>query len=500
VGGVLIGRTSASDARILEGFSLRQEAVVADRVTLVPRNASGREIRFGPYAPDVIYRALLFASDGRPLVVTIVNTGLGNVQKVILHPALVDAAIGCEMIELDKFLFSYIREDLRDAHSAEMRRVQGYDALYILASLQGARALVKPEFQLEFDARINRQIKERTPDALQSALSDPLLFSEPTRSPLAASYRIYEKPVLDAMKICVAKRPERLDSFGACMADEARTTVFSKAQADSWLKRPKPLEFVSGVRDRSFALDADLTFLARPAKDDDFGALQFLIQDTDGTGSVNVWSFDSLTPSIQEGVKDLVRTSPQAAVILRNSEDFAILQRLFRLVFDGQLRGPQLLSQVASLATQLSAQTKDKVSTPRWNTPQSPLGVAEARNMAAFYENLGAEAQPTALTAPETRTALTVLAGCAEAAKSPDRFALAATWQAHCTFETVRDKLAESCRAKLSDDANALVCRLERLAMFSDTTMAEIKLGEILGIPANATQRSAGPMACRAEQ
>jgi hypothetical protein len=499
VGGVLIGRTVASDAGVLDGYSLRQEAAAADRVTLVLRDASGSEDRLGPYAPDIIYRALLFAADGRPLVVTILNTGLDDLQKVILHSALVDTAVGCEMIELDKFVFGYIRKDLRDAHSAEMRRVKGYDALYILAAMQGARGLVNPQFQPEFDERISRHVMDRTAEALQSALGDPLLFSDPKRSPLAASYRIYKQPVLDAMKMCAAKRPASLDLFGACMADAARTTVFSKTEVEAWLTPPKPLEFVSGVRDRPFSINADLAFLASSTTGEGTGALQFLIQDTDGSGDADVWSFDSLTPSIQEGVRALVQTNAQAAAILHDSEDFTVLQRLFRLVFGGQIRGPQLLSQVAGLAIQLRAQTNDKVSTARWNT-SAPLGVNEARDLAAWYRELGAEAQPTAPTPPEVRTALTVLTACAEAAKLPDRFVSAATWQTYCSFDEVSDKLAAFCRANSPDGANSLVCRLAGIAKYSEASLAKIKLGEMIGIPANSAQQSTAPKACRTTQ
>jgi hypothetical protein len=93
VGGVLIGRRADTASHGLDGFSLRQEPATDGRSSLVLRDASGQETRFGPYLPDIIYRALLFAADGRPLVVTILNTGLGRVQKVMLHLALVDTAI-----------------------------------------------------------------------------------------------------------------------------------------------------------------------------------------------------------------------------------------------------------------------------------------------------------------------------------------------------------------------------------------------------------------------
>jgi hypothetical protein len=191
----------------------------------------------------------------------------------------------------------------------------------------------------------------------------------------------------------------------------------------------------------------------------------------------------------------LVQTNP-AASILATAEDFTILQRLFRLIFDGQLRGPQLLRQVADLATQLGLQIDDAVPTSRWNTSENLLGVREAQSIGFFYEDLGIEAAPKTPAAPEVATALTILAACAQAAKSPDSLVSAAAWQSHRSLEKVREPLATSCRESGTDGAKSLVCRLADVAAFSEAAFAEIKLAEMIGIPTTPTQQPT-PKVCR---
>ena len=495
VGGVLVGR-KADDGplRWIDGLSLRREDAPGGRIVLVVGDISGHELRLGPFSADVVFRALLFAADGRPLVVTIINTGLDSVQKKLVHPALLDTVIGCEMIELDSFVFNYISKDIRDANDAEMQRARGYDALYVLASLHGVHALVQFQLKADVETQISEFIEQRSPQVLQSALTDSLVFSDPTRSPLAAQYRIYSPPVLDAMKRCLPPRVESLDEFGQCIERRAFDTSISAvsgSQAKLWFARPKPLGFVSGVPERPFSLDQDLAFLSNPHP------LAFLIQDTDAGGNPDVWTFESLAPSIEEGIKSLVQANLRAASILASAEDFTVLQRLFRLIFDGQLRGSALLRQVEDLATQLGSQVDDAVQTSRWNASENPPGVQEASAIATFYEGLDGAATSNPSKLPEVAAALGIVANCAQAVKSHERIASAAAWQNFCSLDKVREALETSCNAAGAAGKKSLVCQLANVAAFSATTFAEIKLTELLEIPINYTPQPTTPRVCR---
>jgi hypothetical protein len=322
-----------------------------------------------------------------------------------------------------------------------------------------------------------------------------MLFSDSKHSPLAANYRIYSKPVLDAMKNCSPPRTTTLDAFGDCIETVAKKQTNSKVEAELWLKPPKPLELVSGVRDRPFFLDAKLAFLQSGGKMGD-PPLQFLIQDTDAKGDPNVWSFETLVPTIEEGIDDLVRTNTVAGSILTDAEDFTILQRLFWVIFDGQLRGDRLLRQVADLVDQLRPKIHDEVATSQWNAAGDLPGVAEARALADLHGKLSVAPSPNKPVKPEVTAALRTLAACARAvAKFHERIS-AAAWQANCSFSNVREPLTAACHAG-SDSDETLVCQLAYAAAFSEKTFAMIKLAELLTFDKQSNIRRATRLASR---
>lgn len=298
VGGVLIGRSASSmDSNGgLDGFSLRWEGARGGRIALVLTNASGQETRLGPYPPDIVYRALLFSADGRPLVVTILNTGLPETQKVLLHPTLVDTEVGCEMTELDKFIFDYIDKNLRDKHNDEIEKVKRYDGVYYFAWLHSIHS--RPDLgKRYFDAMLSEHVGRSTPETLRSTLEDPLLFLreevgklnfeamlrdrditpealqstledrqlffDPKRSPVASQYRVYSKPVLETMRSCWQSGERRLDRFGDCIERVFKGVQLEKTDAAFLQNEPKRLEIVSGVRERRFSVDPKLTFIQR---------------------------------------------------------------------------------------------------------------------------------------------------------------------------------------------------------------------------------------------
>ncbi len=135
----------------------------------------------------------------------------------------------------------------------------------------------------EIDAHVARYTKPR----LEAALGDPLLFSDRRQSPLAAGYRIYKGAVIDMMRDCARGGETTLDAFGRCIETVATS---SPAESNIWSETPRALEFVSGVRDRVFALDPHFAFLQRGPD----APLQFLIQDTNADGTASVWSFETL--------------------------------------------------------------------------------------------------------------------------------------------------------------------------------------------------------------
>lgn len=99
-----------------------------------------------------------------------------------------------------------------------------------------------------------------------------------------------------------------------------------------------------------------------------------------------------------------------------NSEDFTILQRLFRVIFDGQLRGELLLHQVAKLADQLRSEVHDTSETPRLVSSHGVGAQAEIE----LAELIGAKPSE-ARTTPKTCRAAQTADQAISAAPSPDK-------------------------------------------------------------------------------
>jgi hypothetical protein len=110
VGGVLIGREPLDEAGARGDFvDLRWEpepggSVV--RLLLVARG--GKVYRSGPVRKSVIAQALAYAADGRPTAVTMVTAFPLAELKILAHPTLVDTPMGARIIDLDRFVDTYV--------------------------------------------------------------------------------------------------------------------------------------------------------------------------------------------------------------------------------------------------------------------------------------------------------------------------------------------------------------------------------------------------------
>ena len=98
VGGVLIGLepTGGQAPDIID----LQWNEGGDGVGLMLRRDDGKVLSFGPFRADIIRLALAYAADGRPVTVTMPSAGQIG-RQVLLHPTLVDTALGCHARHLD---------------------------------------------------------------------------------------------------------------------------------------------------------------------------------------------------------------------------------------------------------------------------------------------------------------------------------------------------------------------------------------------------------------
>jgi hypothetical protein len=87
-----------------------------------------------------------------------VNTEITGVQKIILHPALVDTRLGCEIIELDRFIFSYIASNVRQRNDDELDTARAQHALYGLARYERIRSQTDAGGQQWIDGRVSQLV------------------------------------------------------------------------------------------------------------------------------------------------------------------------------------------------------------------------------------------------------------------------------------------------------------------------------------------------------
>ena len=112
VGGVLIGRDgNPLDTLDIRGFSYAfYPADRPEELWIGVTKADDNVIVLGPYNPAIAHLALVYAADGRPVTVTMVNSAPLINLKILLHPALVDTNLGNRAIELDRFVDSSTRD------------------------------------------------------------------------------------------------------------------------------------------------------------------------------------------------------------------------------------------------------------------------------------------------------------------------------------------------------------------------------------------------------
>lgn len=88
IGGVLIGRDPSDvDTSRMDCTDLEWE-VQGSRVRLILTTGNGTRIRSKPHRMQVVYQALNYAADGRPIAVTMVDADPLNQLKILLHPTL----------------------------------------------------------------------------------------------------------------------------------------------------------------------------------------------------------------------------------------------------------------------------------------------------------------------------------------------------------------------------------------------------------------------------
>jgi len=120
-------------------------------VSLRVQTANGRTVRLGSFSPGLVNQALAFATDPRPVALTMLNAPLIERKQVLIHPALINTVLGRHVAEADEWIFRYTdpapptaRSELGRMMDAMRSQAELYSAAFSIVTatggLRGGRA------------------------------------------------------------------------------------------------------------------------------------------------------------------------------------------------------------------------------------------------------------------------------------------------------------------------------------------------------------------------
>jgi hypothetical protein len=337
VGGVVIGRDPEANG-ILPDVVAFTWTRSAEGMRLLVRRRDGAEVALGPYSPAIVHQALAFAADGRTVVATISLTplqlgGPASVKalRVVVHPAFEDTAFGCSAIDIDHFVFRFI--DARIGNTVESA---------VFARIELARNGVAALRNL-----LDSGLQIRATDEQRSQWTEQLLdYAHSCNGDAAQCFPVHSYQKMDADLAA-----EGLKTAAAqvnCAASAADVAAFNRCMFDKPNSGSFGWGISSGVREQAYRIDPDLAFITgRGAERDELWPLGFVLQVVPETAkgedlagfnfTGDPWNFPTIANDVETVVRDRVSHDAKSAEIFHRFRDFAVLQRLFRTAFSGNL-------------------------------------------------------------------------------------------------------------------------------------------------------------------
>jgi hypothetical protein len=367
IGGVLIGRAPSDLETAALGCTDLEWEVEGHTIRLILTTADGRRFRSRPHPMALVYQAINYAADGRPVAATMVDATPLSELKVLLHPTLVDTPLGQRMIELDTFVTSSMPNTGNQMDTAG-DRVEAQNELYTHAwAYRLLAALSQGGLDSEWDSYLHGILDDQEHQkSVQKALDKADLLSDPTQSPLTVKKEFFD-PTLVELILKNARKGLTPEQFGQAIKDQAlaqyrqASSTDSNGQAGStnpklqellerWQKAVPGFRSWTGVREKEFTSDPASFMVLDGASDpmpfDFMYQVAFTSQPefaqnlrTGSYGDAQPWEYPSLKEYIQKTVLDDVAKDKggRERTVLKDAGEFAILQRMFRMAFNGQL-------------------------------------------------------------------------------------------------------------------------------------------------------------------
>lgn len=490
VGGIVIGNSASKIESPIDIINIEWDITDASNTVIKLTNSDGQTLSLGPYKGDVVYRALIYAIDSRPLAVTILNTSIGS-QKIYLNPALIDSYIGCELIELDRFIFSYLDPIQLELQKAEIQRFRAFHDLYVLTQMHGMLGFVEKEHEGSLESEIEQTLTSKK-IFLEKAITDTEMYSKDNLF-IRRNYLQYKPIVKRVMKNCVNSAKGEIDAYGKCVESISSKRINSKSKLAEWFEPISELSVVSGVRDKSYTIDSKLQFLTggSDSQSESTWPLSFLIQNAapEGNESVLPWDYSSLTQGIQNSIIKLTEENPVAQEVMSNVRDFSVLQRMFRLAFSGDFGAKFPIEKLISMSIEFHVD--DYVATPDWVQTGGSWGEEDLKLVNKMANELELKlGDDDGLNSAISQTKEHVEYCASKMIKRNFKD------MSSCSEFSNSKLLVENCE----DDKNVEVCKLVNISNFVTNTSKNIEMSLLLNVPYQdkSIYDRSSPMQCRA--
>jgi len=433
VGGVLIGQEPLGPAdkpadlsSALHYRDFRWE-IHGRETRFVLVDSDGHELVSRPWRTSIAAQALAYAADGRPLAATMVSAKPLLELKILVHAALIDTGLGRRITDLDRFVDEYTGDERRNADVAAAREqataaVYAQNALYAYAWAQRAKAITnmlqgKNDYLQAIAQRqgvqeqaLRQFLKRREAEADQiiqesEQPSDEgggqslgaqgfdaglAMLEDATRSPLRVKKEFFE-PLLVDMMLQARREADTLPEFGRKIRAGAASQM---PDLDLLITQPPDFTVWSGVREKRFQLMPESFYVAEGVQLPE--VLDFILQvaftsapnvNDDNYADTQPWEFRALHDQIYRTVMASIKADQRAETIYEAATEFTLLQRFFRLGFEGFLGDEFPVEKFGDLAAELRSVAPPATSrTLRWNARPGSLEVTTSRGLQAREE------------------------------------------------------------------------------------------------------------------
>lgn len=443
------------------------------QLELVVVDAEERKISLGVFPRPMIASALAYAADNRPLALAVSAGAPLAGRRAILHPALVDTAVGCRLHALVDRLDAFGRNTMVD--EAADRFVQLLSAYAYAWALRARHidAVARLDGTTDYPAWVRSEAEQRLVDpallaAVDRALAKPGTLAADEKSPLRKLGTYFDPWLVEVLEEC-ADSADRAQ-LEACVSGGVRRWVERRTQGADvvWWQLPPDHDVGLYATDGPYGLDAELSAIRMPAPDDfaalvarldvDYAATLTTppvrtlkpapkpgskkprsVEDQDAAFGHATWPLPGLGERTERALLRTIAENPQRLALLESVVQFIVLQRLFRLALDGEL-GPRFpLERLLALSRLTARAPASAVRTARWYDEAGQLEKRFATTLVSAERELGAVHHSSARP-PWVAEARRVFLACARdiSSRAEARENLSeipdAAWAGLCTF------------------------------------------------------------------